>query len=66
MNKLVLESKPLTLHIENATHNQSDAVQNGVALGLAIVRKILDIHHSRLVTTLPTAQTRQFSFSLTE
>lgn len=77
---LVQESTALTAHIENTVDSLSEPVQayllgstpdgslagrpTGVGLGLAIVRKILDLHNSRLVTTLPTDQIIRFSFSL--
>lgn len=77
---LLLESTTITVHVENATDSLSEPVRaylrgsspdgnlagrpTGVGLGLAIVRKILGLHNSSLVTSLPGDQTIQFTFPL--
>jgi signal transduction histidine kinase len=77
---LALELTTILVRIENATNGLSEPVRayllgsfpdgnlagrpTGVGLGLAIVRKILGLHDSQLVTTLPTEQSIRFTFSL--
>ena len=78
--EVVPESTTLTVQIENAIDGLSEPIRayllgstpdgslagrpTGAGLGLAIVRKILNLHTSRLVTILPTTQTIRFTFSL--
>ncbi|GAB4019518.1 ATP-binding protein [Spirosoma migulaei] len=78
--ELVQEPTTLTVHIDNAMAGLTDPIRayllgsspdgnlaerpTGAGLGLVIVRKILDLHHSQLVANQPTTQTIRFTFSL--